>query len=93
MINQIIKVFFEIYKMIKASYDIVIINKRKLWKWLYFEIFRNDWKIFNIVWKTFRFKNDILTIRTYYSEHLPVVINISKEFLIDNRKKDDMKKN
>lgn len=76
--------------MIQAEYKKVIITKRKKWNWLFFKIIRIDWKIFNIVWKTFRYcnKNKLLTIRIYTQEYLPVVINIEKKLIIDNRKHD-----
>jgi hypothetical protein len=67
--------------------NIVVIEKRKLNYWKVFEIIRSDGKKYIIVGRTYSYdkKKNILTIKLY-NNCLPVILEIEKEFLIDNSK-------
>jgi hypothetical protein len=67
--------------------DIVIIEKRKIWYWKFYKVLRNDGKEFWIVGKSHSYKKDIwiLTIKLK-NWRLPIILEVEKEFIIDNTK-------
>lgn len=70
--------------------DLVKISKRKIWHWKFFEVLRSDGKEYWLVGKSFSYNKDkeLLTIKLL-SWRLPVMVEIKKEFLIDNTKNND----
>lgn len=70
--------------------EIVIINNRKQGSWKFFEIIRVDGKQFGIVGKSSSYNKNknLLTIKLF-NDQLPIIVEVEKEFLINNTKNND----
>jgi len=64
---------------------LVVITPRIYNKWKLFEIIRQDGKKYIITWinSSYDNKNKLFTIKSYWK--LPVIIEIEKEYIINNK--------